>query len=260
MPTYPTPRSAADAVEDRGLQPAGRGEHFTGYGLVGLPFESGHILGFRRFPASSVGPGFTSIWHRSPRGRWSFSSTAAPAVSCARYTGEISDDSREMPIEHEWIEPFRLRVACDHPAIEWEITFRSTLTTRALTAAAQRLKDQFGAHDAVLRGAGSAAGLLLRAGRLRLVGTMPNGQGYRLVPSQVWEVASSWASLEGADLGRPARLPQQEAIGDFLIPQRGLLAVGELTLDALDPVLHSTRTCRRSPARRDVPNPTTCPP
>jgi hypothetical protein len=34
--------------------------------LMGLPLASGHILAMRRFPASSVGPGYTSVWHRGP--------------------------------------------------------------------------------------------------------------------------------------------------------------------------------------------------
>jgi hypothetical protein len=44
----------------------------SGYGVMGLPFGSGHVLGLRRWTASSVGEGFTSIWHRDPAGRWTF--------------------------------------------------------------------------------------------------------------------------------------------------------------------------------------------
>ena len=43
-----------------------------GYGVMGLPFSSGHILGLRRWTASSVGDRFTSIWHRDPIGHWTF--------------------------------------------------------------------------------------------------------------------------------------------------------------------------------------------
>jgi hypothetical protein len=35
---------------------------------MGLPFASGHILGLRRWTASSVGDRFTSIWQRDPTG------------------------------------------------------------------------------------------------------------------------------------------------------------------------------------------------
>lgn len=249
MPTYPTPRMAADATEGRRPTPTDGHEHFAGYGVLGLPFESGHVLGLRRFPASSIGPGFTAIWHRSPDGSWRFWSTTAPALSCARYTGEISDNSQETDIELDWLGPFHLKVTCADPAIEWEITLRSSLTTRMLTTVAQRFGNQFVAHDALLRLVGPASGLALRSGRLCLVGTMPNGQGYRLVPTQVWAMASSQATVEGVDVGRPAPLTQQATIGDFRIPQRGLLATGELAFDALDPTVHSTRIHRSMPAR-----------
>jgi len=64
-------REPADVVEDlerRAELPAGSEERFFGYGVMGLPFRSGHVLGLRRFPASSIGPGYRSVWHRDPQG------------------------------------------------------------------------------------------------------------------------------------------------------------------------------------------------
>lgn len=90
-----TPGEVAETLENTPGRLDAQRERFRGYGVMGLPFESGHVLGLRRFPVSSIGPGYTSIWHRSPDGRWSFWSTTAPEVSCARYTGEISDDTRQ---------------------------------------------------------------------------------------------------------------------------------------------------------------------
>jgi hypothetical protein len=100
------PREIVGALEGAPGLPDGRRERFRGYGVMGLPFESGHVLGLRRFPVSSIGPGYTSIWHRSPDGRWSLWSTIAPEVSCARYTGEISDDTRQAAIHLAWTEPY----------------------------------------------------------------------------------------------------------------------------------------------------------
>jgi hypothetical protein len=40
-------------------------ERFAGYGVMGLPFRSGHYLALRHFPASSIGPGFRAVWHRA---------------------------------------------------------------------------------------------------------------------------------------------------------------------------------------------------
>jgi hypothetical protein len=74
-------------IEEAPSLPAGKSERFAGYAVIGLPFRSGHVLALRRFPASSVGPGYTSIWHRDPRGSWTFYSTVPPEQSCSRYYG-----------------------------------------------------------------------------------------------------------------------------------------------------------------------------
>jgi hypothetical protein len=238
------PREIVGALEDAPGLPDGRRERFRGYGVMGLPFESGHVLGLRRFPVSSIGPGYTSIWHRSPDGRWSFWSTIAPEVSCARYTGEISDDTRQAAIHLAWTEPYRLTVTAEDPSLCWEVTFAATPASRALSALSQRLPGRFLANERVLRLLGPVAGNLLGAGRLALTGRMPNRQVFHLVPSHVWLVTASRARPDGIDLGRPAPLPEQAIIGDFRVPQHGLLAVGDLDFDPLSFSLHSSRTAR----------------
>ena len=79
------PRDHALKVEDEALLPGSTWERFSGYGVMGLPFASGHILALRRFPASSVGSGYSSVWHRTPTGRWTFYANVEPSLSCARY-------------------------------------------------------------------------------------------------------------------------------------------------------------------------------
>ena len=239
-----TPAEVAGALEDAPGRLDAQRERLRGYGVMGLPFASGHVLGLRRFPVSSIGPGYTSIWHRSPDGRWSFWSTAAAEVSCARYTGEISDDTRQAAIRLAWPGPYRLTIAADEPSLSWEVTFASTPASRTLSALAQRLPGQFLGNESVLRVLGPVAGTLLGAGRLALTGTMPNRQVFHLVPSQVWMVTASRARLGATDLGSPAPLPEQATIGDFRIPQKGLLAVGDLDVEPLSLARHSARTAR----------------
>ena len=41
-------------IEESVSLPAGRGERFAGYAVIGLPFRSGDVLAMRRFPASSI--------------------------------------------------------------------------------------------------------------------------------------------------------------------------------------------------------------
>ncbi len=72
------PRQVIEHVEASASLPPGSNERFNGYGVMGLPFKSGHILALRRFPASSIGPGYTSVWHRTPAGDWEFYSNVPP--------------------------------------------------------------------------------------------------------------------------------------------------------------------------------------
>jgi hypothetical protein len=66
---------------------------------------------------------------------------------------------------------------------------------------------------------------VLRAGRMRLLGATPNGQGFKAAPVKVWR-AGGRATLGGIDLGAPAPLADQTGLGDFWMPQRGLFFVG----------------------------------
>ena len=55
--------SALALTAESVVLPSGGEERFAGYGVMGLPFASGHVLAMRRFPASSIGPGYSSVWH-----------------------------------------------------------------------------------------------------------------------------------------------------------------------------------------------------
>jgi hypothetical protein len=60
-------REPVEIVEDLEREaeiPPGAEERFFGYGVMGLPFRSGHVLGLRRFPASSIGPRYRSVGGR----------------------------------------------------------------------------------------------------------------------------------------------------------------------------------------------------
>ena len=60
-------------------------EYVRGWGVIGLPFDSGHVLVLRVFPQSSFGP-YRTLWHRDPGGRWSIYADAQDvACACPRY-------------------------------------------------------------------------------------------------------------------------------------------------------------------------------
>jgi hypothetical protein len=55
------PAEFARQAEQNPQLPAAACERVAGYGVMGLPFSPGHVLGLRRWTASSVGDGYTSI-------------------------------------------------------------------------------------------------------------------------------------------------------------------------------------------------------
>jgi hypothetical protein len=69
---------------------------------------------------------------------------------------------------------------------------------------------------------GIAAGPVLSVGKVRLLGLMPNGQTFGAIPKRVWRIDQSSAEMLGEDFGAPGPLPQQDRLGDFMLPQRGL--------------------------------------
>src|SRR6476659_775516 len=125
-----TPREASSLAVDL---PAGTDERVAGYGVIGLPFSSGHYLALRDFVASSFGPAYRAVWHRDPGGAWSIYSTNDAAESCPRYlSAALSRPTVVTPIDITWLDDFQLRVYIDD-ALDWTLEARPTLATRLMT-------------------------------------------------------------------------------------------------------------------------------
>lgn len=231
------PREAAAYVERHAQLPAGPGERFYGYGLMGLPFESGHYLALRRWPANSLGRAYRSVWHRDPAGSWVFYGDTPPEVSCPRYFGSAVSETHLADIGIEWHGPNELTVTVAG-VLQWDLTLRGTSATRALTSTGRMMPAKLWRSAVVLRGLGRIAGLTLQGGRIRLTGHAPNGQWFLNNPRLIWVVASSHATVNGIDLGRPGPLAEQARLGDFWLPQRGIFAVGEAYCEQFDAARH----------------------
>ena len=217
---------AADAERNAHVGP-GDDEQFSGYGVMGLPFSSGHVLAMRRFPVTSVGPGYSSVWLRRPSGSWSIYADAPPEVSCARYFGAGLEAAVQCPVSVTWTGDASLSVTVgEDVALAWALALEATPVTRAMTAAMSALPDSLLRSAPFLKAMGSVAGPLLDAGRLGLTGDVPNGQGFRAKPRRMWFVSRSSATLDGEDLGNPQPLSSQTRLGDFWIPQRGIFLIG----------------------------------
>jgi hypothetical protein len=217
--------------------PDGNEERFAGYGVMGLPFASGHYLALRVFPASSIGPGFRAVWHRDPAARWTFYATGTPDLSCARYFGAAQSATAQTPIDLTWTGPQALRVSIPG-VLDWRVRLGRTGASRLLSSIGSLLPDHAWASDAVLSLIGPVAGALLRAGRVALRGAAANGQQYQAAPRRIWTVAESSARPDGADLGPTGPLPVQDRLGDFWLPQRGLFAIGGASFEPYDPSRH----------------------
>jgi hypothetical protein len=223
------PRAIIQGIEESASLPAGAVERFSGYAVIGLPFRSGHVLALRRFPASSIGPGYASVWHRDPEQRWTFYSTIAPHLACSRYFGAEVTKDVVAPIHLAWLSPWQFLVVVKG-AITWSVTLGETTASRAMNAAARCVPESWWRKRSVLAAFGAAARLVLGSGRVNLAGRTPNGQAYISNPRQIWPVSESYALIAGTDPGPLGPLPEQARLRDFLIPQRGVFAVAQAFL------------------------------
>jgi hypothetical protein len=223
------PALVARDTEENPLLPAANCERVSGYGVMGLTFRSGHVLGLRRWTASSVGDRFTSIWHRDPEGRWTFYETVSTDIACSRYFGADVDTARVGPIGIDWKGPRRLRVyTLDDQTVDWTIELGSTAITRTMSMIGSALPVSAWRWPPMLSAMGWVAERALGAGKVQLTGLTSNGQRFDANPMKVWYVTQSQAVVEGQDLGPIGPLAEQAHLADFYLPQRGIFAKGRV--------------------------------
>jgi hypothetical protein len=160
----PEPAQVVEDLERHPELPPGSEERFFGYGVMGLPFRSGHLLGLRRFAASSIGPPYRSVWHRDPSGRWTFCQDQSPQLACTRYFGAEVDEVVEGPIRIDWTGPRRFEVRAPAADLEWTMELASTPVTRLLNAVASSLTERAWRSERVLAVMSRVAGAALGAG------------------------------------------------------------------------------------------------
>jgi hypothetical protein len=231
------PEQLAKRAEESPELPPGECERVSGYGVMGLPFASGHILGLRRWTASSVGESFTSIWHRDPGGCWTFYESLRCEVACTRYFGAAVQKVQVEPIEVGWEGPRRLRVfTADSGAVDWTIEVGPTLVTRMMSALGSSLPLGAWRSRPILSLMGFVAGRALGVGKVQLTGLTANGQHFDANPLRIWYVTASCATVQGEDLGPIGPLAEQAHMADFFFPQRGIFAMGRVFVSQVKPV------------------------
>jgi len=233
------PRQLARQAEVHPSLPRGTEERFSGYGVMGLTFRSGHVLGLRRFPASSIGQGYSSVWHRAPSGEWTFYQDVPPDQACARYFGPSLRRALVRTIHIRWTDANAFLVDVDGGrAIRWDVKLAAPLAVRTMNAMASLMPRALWHNETVLHAMGLMASRMLGTGRLLLSGEAPSGQHFVANPLVAWTIPSSRAHIDGADVGDLGPLPTQEHLGDFWIPQRGLFVIGQAFFEPLDPSRH----------------------
>jgi len=231
----------------RGYAPWPGHEYVKGWAVFGLPFDSGHVLALRVFPQNDFGP-YRALWHRDPGGRWSIH-VDGPRLdtACPRYFGAACHITGYAQIGLTCAGPATLSVTMDSPALEWTLTATSTrilallnTMSAAMPLATWRLRSLVRARERLA----STLGM----GQLQLTGTMPSGHTGTLMPERMYFIDNSQATLDGVDLGRPARLRANPAIGGIPLPARGVLATGQAVFEILDPAEYQRTRSRAAAA------------
>ena len=231
-----TPAVMAAAIDRRIHPPNGAADRFSGHGILGLGFEGGDILAFRRVAVSSAGPPYVSVWHMAPSRTWTLYVDAPPEWTCARYFGAGFARVVEAEIELDWTGGHSLALAVPRHAIDWAVRMETGFGVRLAAALLRVTPARIPASD-VPRTAHELAASLL-GGPLRLGGRTPNGQDFAFRPRRIWRVAASAATVAGRDLGRLRDLADPVALGDFAIPSRGLFTISDWHFGPYEPARH----------------------
>jgi hypothetical protein len=230
----PSIAARATSLPDRvGEAPWPGHEYVRGWGVFGLPFDSGHVLALRVFPQNSFAP-YRTVWHRSPAGEWSiYVDGPSVGLACPRYYGAACSRVAPARIDLAWTGPRTLRVTVDDPALDWTLTAARSLRlgvlnpiSAALPLSSWRPPRLLRARERMARGLG--------LGDIALSGEMPSGHTGVLMPQRMHLVDEAKATLQGVDLGSPTRLAENPTIGGVPLPARGVLAFGQAMWPVLD--------------------------
>ena len=230
------PRDFVATLEAHPVVPEGAADRFAGYGVLGLTFESGDVLAARRCAASSIGPGYTSVWHRAPERPWTFFQDVGSMAGCSRYFASGADRVERASIRIVWTGATRLVVLVDEgTTLEWHMELADALVPDAISRLARAAPDRVWSRPRLMNPIAATCGGLLGVGRVRLAGRTPSAFDFRARPSGLWRIADSRAVIRGRHLGAPVTARVQPRLGDLWIPRRGLFVVAQTYLSPRAP-------------------------
>ena len=209
-------------------------ETVRGFAVMSLPFASGHVLAARFIPQSDFGP-YMTLWVRRPDGDWSLHVDGPLLeVACPRYWGPAAVESTFADIELTWPDPNTARMTVDKPALDWTLSMSEgpllgmlNRINAALPLGSWRPQSLVGAREWL-------AEHVLGIGDVDLSGRLPGGMHANLMPTRIYWINDSTATLDGADLGAPVSLERSPQFGEFSLPAAPLFAVGEAHVEIPD--------------------------
>ena len=209
-------------------------EHFYGYGVMILPWSSGHLLGLRVFPENDFAP-YCSVWHRPPGEGWHIHNDGPSLrTTCPRWWGPALQEATLTSIDLTWTGPNRLRVELEEPDLEWTMEMSAPWTLHRLNAASAALPLPVWKMSPALHLGEWMAKRWLDLGDLRFSFETPSGQSAAIIPQEIFFIRSSEARLQGKDLGQPVRLPENPEIGSVALPKRPVFMIGHAFARILD--------------------------
>ena len=223
----------SDLPQRRSRAPWAEHEHFKGWGVFGLPFDSGHVLALRVVPESDFGA-YRTLWHRGPAGHWSiYVDGPRLDTACPRYYSKALTHTGFARIDLGWTAPDTLRVTMDRPHIDWSLTAHTTAALELLNFVSARLPLSTWRPPTLVH-AREAIASWLGMGRVEFSAVMPNGQSGTVMPQQIYFIDRSRASVDGTDIGHPIHARDNPTIGSVPLPARGVLATGRAILRIAD--------------------------
>lgn len=192
-------------------------EHQKGWGVFGLPFDSGDVLALRVVPESDFGP-YCALWHKDPGGSWAiYVDGPRLDTACPRYFGAACKYTGYAQIQFAWKGPATLHVTMDQPSVDWTLTTSSTRVLDLLNALSAALPPVTGHRRPIVR-AREWLGAALGLGRLELAGVVPSGHRGTVIPERcsssrnrlhasmvrTWDVRFTFRSIRRS-VGSPSR-------------------------------------------------------
>jgi hypothetical protein len=227
-------------------------EYVRGWGIFGLPFDSGHVLALRVFPQNDFAP-YRTVWHRTPDAAWSiFVDGPRLDTACPRYYGPACALVTHARIDLQWLAPAALRITMDDPALSWSVVASTTPLLRLLNVVSPRLPLWTWQRPTLVRARELIAHRLLGVGATRMHGVMPSGHRGTLMPERMYFINDATATLDGIDLGTPALAATTPDIGGVTLPARGVLAVGQAAWRILDPAEYQRTRAETAGAARSA--------